>query len=162
MDAIVNPTPQTWRLTITYDGTDFQGWQVQPGQTTIQGELQAALGRVTGEAPLPQGSGRTDAGVHALAQVASFHSWLPSHLRISSMRSTAHCPRQSVSPKPESREAQHFMHGIPPSPRPTSTASSAAPIARRSWHTTCIPAPGASIWQRSSPLRKPSSAHTTF
>jgi tRNA pseudouridine38-40 synthase len=45
---------------------------VQPGERTIQGELQQALGRVTGEIPLPQGSGRTDAGVHALAQVASF------------------------------------------------------------------------------------------
>jgi tRNA pseudouridine38-40 synthase len=66
--------PQTWRLTITHDGTDFQGWQVQPGMPTIQGELQAALGRVTGETPLPQGSGRTDAGVHALAQVATFHT----------------------------------------------------------------------------------------
>ncbi len=63
---------QTWKLTVAYDGTDFQGWQVQPGLATIQGELQAALGRVTGESPLPQGSGRTDAGVHALAQVASF------------------------------------------------------------------------------------------
>jgi tRNA pseudouridine38-40 synthase len=70
-------TPQTaesqnWKLTLAYDGSDFCGWQIQPGQPTIQGELQAALGRVTGEAPLPQGSGRTDAGVHALAQVASF------------------------------------------------------------------------------------------
>jgi tRNA pseudouridine38-40 synthase len=63
---------RTWKLTVAYDGTDFQGWQVQPGLPTIQGELQAALGRVTGESPLPQGSGRTDAGVHALAQVASF------------------------------------------------------------------------------------------
>lgn len=63
---------QTWKLTLAYDGTDFRGWQVQPGQLTIQGELQNALGRVTGESPLPQGSGRTDAGVHALAQVASF------------------------------------------------------------------------------------------
>jgi len=63
---------QTWKLTVAYDGTDFQGWQVQPGLPTIQGELQAALGRITGESPLPQGSGRTDAGVHALAQVASF------------------------------------------------------------------------------------------
>lgn len=62
----------TWKLTLAYDGTDFRGWQVQPGESTIQGELQSALGRITGEAPLPQGSGRTDAGVHALAQVASF------------------------------------------------------------------------------------------
>lgn len=63
---------RNWKVTLSYDGTDFRGWQVQPSQPTIQGELQAALGRVTGEAPLPQGSGRTDAGVHALAQVASF------------------------------------------------------------------------------------------
>jgi tRNA pseudouridine38-40 synthase len=66
------PPLQTWRLTLAYDGTDFRGWQVQPDEITVQGELQAALGRVTGESPLPQGSGRTDAGVHALAQVASF------------------------------------------------------------------------------------------
>jgi tRNA pseudouridine38-40 synthase len=63
---------KNWRATLAYDGTDFRGWQVQPGEPTIQGELQAALGRVTGERPLPQGSGRTDAGVHALGQVASF------------------------------------------------------------------------------------------
>jgi tRNA pseudouridine38-40 synthase len=63
---------QNWKLIVSYDGTDYSGWQVQPGRATIQGELQAALGRVTGESPLPQGSGRTDAGVHALAQVASF------------------------------------------------------------------------------------------
>jgi tRNA pseudouridine38-40 synthase len=63
---------RNWKLIVAYDGTDYSGWQVQPGRATIQGELQAALGRVTGELPLPQGSGRTDAGVHALAQVASF------------------------------------------------------------------------------------------
>lgn len=63
---------RNWKLVLSYDGTDYHGWQVQPGQVTVQGELQAALERVTGENPLPQGSGRTDAGVHALGQVASF------------------------------------------------------------------------------------------
>lgn len=63
---------RNWKLTLAYDGTEYSGWQIQPGQPTIQGELQAALGRVTNEGPLPQGSGRTDAGVHALGQVASF------------------------------------------------------------------------------------------
>lgn len=71
------PAPQNWKLTLSYDGTEFSGWQIQPGEPTVQGELQAALGRVTGESPLPQGSGRTDAGVHALAQVASFSLHAP-------------------------------------------------------------------------------------
>jgi tRNA pseudouridine38-40 synthase len=66
------PTLQTWKLTLAYDGAGFRGWQVQPGERTIQGEVRAALGRICGETPLPQGSGRTDAGVHALGQVASF------------------------------------------------------------------------------------------
>lgn len=62
---------------MAYDGTDFRGWQVQPGQPTIQGELQSALGRITDENPLPQGSGRTDSGVHAIAQVATFQLQAP-------------------------------------------------------------------------------------
>ena len=62
------------KLILAYDGTDFAGWQVQPGHATIQGILASAIGRLTGENVLPQGSGRTDAGVHALAQVASFHT----------------------------------------------------------------------------------------
>jgi tRNA pseudouridine38-40 synthase len=57
---------------LSYDGSDFAGWQVQPGRATVQGALASAIGRLSGENVLPQGSGRTDAGVHALAQVASF------------------------------------------------------------------------------------------
>jgi len=60
------------KLMLSYDGTDFSGWQVQPDAPTIQGTLASAIGRLTGENVLPQGSGRTDAGVHALAQVATF------------------------------------------------------------------------------------------
>jgi tRNA pseudouridine38-40 synthase len=59
------------KLTLAYDGHDFAGWQVQPGLATIQGTLVSAIEHLTGENELPQGSGRTDAGVHALAQVAS-------------------------------------------------------------------------------------------
>ncbi len=61
-----------WKCILTYDGTPYHGWQVQPALPTVQGTLAAAIRHVTGETVLPQGSGRTDTGVHALAQVASF------------------------------------------------------------------------------------------
>lgn len=61
-----------WKLTLSYNGSGFHGWQIQPGLTTVQGVLADSIERLTGERVLPQGSGRTDAGVHALAQVASF------------------------------------------------------------------------------------------
>jgi tRNA pseudouridine38-40 synthase len=60
------------KLILTYDGAEFAGWQVQPGRMTVQGALASAIGRLSGQNVLPQGSGRTDAGVHALWQVASF------------------------------------------------------------------------------------------
>jgi len=60
------------KLILSYDGSEFAGWQVQPGRATVQGTLASAIGRLSGENVLPQGSGRTDAGVHALAQVATF------------------------------------------------------------------------------------------
>lgn len=61
-----------WKLTLAYDGTPFHGWQVQPALTTIQGTVSDAIFRALRERVLPQGSGRTDTGVHALGQVASF------------------------------------------------------------------------------------------
>jgi tRNA pseudouridine38-40 synthase len=65
------------KLVVAYDGSDFSGWQVQPDCATIQGTLASAIGRITGEKVLPQGSGRTDAGVHALGQVATFTTESP-------------------------------------------------------------------------------------
>jgi tRNA pseudouridine38-40 synthase len=62
------------RLNLAYHGGAFAGWAAQPGQRTVQGELEAALGRVLGEPVQLTVAGRTDAGVHAWAQVASFEA----------------------------------------------------------------------------------------
>jgi len=75
--ALVAELMRNLKLILTYDGAEFSGWQVQPDAPTIQGMLASAIGRITGEKVLPQGSGRTDAGVHALAQVATFATASP-------------------------------------------------------------------------------------
>lgn len=62
----------TARLDIAYDGRRFAGWAAQPGQRTVQGELEAAIERIAGERVTLTVAGRTDAGVHATGQVASF------------------------------------------------------------------------------------------
>ncbi len=60
------------KLTIEYDGKDFNGWQKQPNKLNIQGEIEKAIKQITGEEVDLTASGRTDAGVHALGQVANF------------------------------------------------------------------------------------------
>ena len=66
-----------WKLILAYDGTPYNGWQIQPNLPTVQGTLARAIHHVTGDTVLPQGSGRTDTGVHALAQVATFTLSVP-------------------------------------------------------------------------------------
>ena len=72
----------TYSLTIAYDGSRFAGWAAQPGQRTVQSDLEAALQKITGQEIQLTVAGRTDAGVHAWAQVASFRTRaeLPSRL----------------------------------------------------------------------------------
>jgi tRNA pseudouridine38-40 synthase len=69
---------RTFKLVLAYDGTEFRGWQAQPGQRTVQGVLEEALGKVLSEGPVEvAGAGRTDAGTHARGQVASFRAATP-------------------------------------------------------------------------------------
>lgn len=62
------------KLTIEYDGTNYAGWQRQPNAITIQGEIERAIGGITGEETEITGSSRTDAGVHAKGYVANFYT----------------------------------------------------------------------------------------
>ncbi len=62
------------KLLVSYDGTDFHGWQTQPGYRTVQHILEEMIGRLTGVEPNTNASGRTDAGVHAVGQVVNFYT----------------------------------------------------------------------------------------
>lgn len=102
---------RTLKLVLAYDGSSFSGWQVQPDRPTVQGSLADALERITGEKILPQGSGRTDAGVHALAQVASFStsSSIPSGNLVKALNSLLPDSVRvtSVEEMPEAFHARH-------------------------------------------------------
>ena len=121
-----------WKLILSYDGTAFHGWQVQPGLATIQGTLAQTLHHLTGETVLPQGSGRTDAGVHALGQVTSFsleatippdnlqralNRALPSSIRILSAETvpeTFHARHSATAKTYEYRIFQRRQIRVPP------------------------------------------------
>ena len=67
-------TMRNIKLTIEYDGIDYHGWQCQPNARTIQGVMEEKVGRIVNEKVILAASGRTDAGVHALKQVANFRT----------------------------------------------------------------------------------------
>jgi tRNA pseudouridine38-40 synthase len=100
----------TTRLDISYLGTRFAGWAAQPGQRTVQGEIERALAQITGAAAALTVAGRTDAGVHATGQVASFEHdhELPDRL---AERLNAVLPRDvavlSVAAAPDGFSARH-------------------------------------------------------
>jgi tRNA pseudouridine38-40 synthase len=133
------------KLILSYDGTDFAGWQVQPGLATVQGTLASAIGRLSGENVLPQGSGRTDAGVHARAQVASF---------------------ETASGVPTENWAQALNHILPPSIRVLEAAEAAPGFhARKSARAktyryrihraaTCPPFQARYVWHYPYPLNE--------
>lgn len=100
----------SYRILIAYDGGPYHGWQFQPGLPTVQGELERAIQAITGKAIRIQGAGRTDAGVHALGQVASFRV----ETRI-----------------PAERLAAALNAHLPPSIRVLASAAAPAPFAAR-------------------------------
>lgn len=84
------------RLTLSYDGTEFHGWQFQPGFRTVQETIETAIARLTGESVRVNASGRTDTGVHALGQVINFqcNSQLASQVFVRGLN--AHLPDDVV------------------------------------------------------------------
>ena len=68
------------KIVIAYDGSCFKGWQIQPGEKTVQDSLESAIEKITGKKIKVHGSGRTDSGVHALGQVAHFDAPLGSKM----------------------------------------------------------------------------------
>ena len=79
-----SPATRRVRITLHYDGSDFHGWQVQPGVRTVQQEVERALERLTTQPIRTAAAGRTDTGVHATGQVVSFDvpaKWQPADLR---------------------------------------------------------------------------------
>jgi tRNA pseudouridine38-40 synthase len=84
------------RLTLSYDGTDFSGWQTQPGFRTVQETLEQAIARLTSETVRVNASGRTDTGVHAVGQVVNFYSDTHHSSEVLVAATNAHLPADIV------------------------------------------------------------------
>ncbi|MGH7137893.1 MAG: tRNA pseudouridine(38-40) synthase TruA, partial [Pirellulales bacterium] len=101
---------RTLKLTLAYDGTTYAGWQVQPGQKTLQETLEAALNKIIGEAIRVTASGRTDAGVHALGQIVSFDTQSPLSAEVFQRALNAELPHDMAVL--EAADAQPGFHAI--------------------------------------------------
>ena len=103
------------RLVVEYDGTDFHGWQRQDNGTSIQAELERAVDVLTHEANVVRGAGRTDAGVHAMGQVAHFDTAREISLRGLQLGINTHLPRticvRRVDEVPEQFDARFSADG---------------------------------------------------
>ena len=102
---------RTFRIDIRYDGTDFAGWQVQPGMRTVQGEIEAVLEKVIRAPVRVRGSGRTDTGVHAFRQTADFRAStdLPADVILRALRGLLpdDVTVSAVSEAPEGFDSRH-------------------------------------------------------
>jgi tRNA pseudouridine38-40 synthase len=88
--------PRNIKFLLSYDGTDFNGWQLQPGQRTVQEEVEKAILAVSGTNARVNASGRTDAGVHAVGQVLNFHAHTDLRAEVLLRAVNAHLPRDIV------------------------------------------------------------------
>ena len=145
-----------YRLDLAYDGTAFAGWAVQPGRRTIQGELEGALERLLGERVTLAVAGRTDAGVHAHAQVASFETDRepPEDDVPGAQLSDGTGPRD-----PRRRPRTGRLRRPPATPAPAATATGSRRARRRAPSSADARSTGPTAWTALRSTPAPSALH---